>query len=104
MRLHPPEVVRVAVEDYREEEDTIGEFLVTECLKGEGKVVTRAELFHAYTLWSESRGVRHGFGMKSVADRVRRESGVEGASRRIKKKVRKVWLGIEIADPASFPL
>jgi len=49
--LHPPESVKKSTEEYRKEEDYIGQFLETACLRQSGARVNATDLYIAFTLW-----------------------------------------------------
>lgn len=53
-----PESVRAATDQYREEQDYIGEFLSEKCRLGAAFDVKASELFQAYKAWAEARGER----------------------------------------------
>jgi len=55
--LQPPARVNAATEEYRQESDSLGDFLNTECERGPGLAVAAADLYHAYERWAENSGV-----------------------------------------------
>jgi putative DNA primase/helicase len=55
--LNPPQVVRLATEDYREGEDTIGQFITERCLVKPEAQVKAGELYTAYGAWSKDYGM-----------------------------------------------
>lgn len=99
-KLHRPEVVKVAVEDYREEEDLIGAFLVDQC-KPEG-CVTREDLYRAYTQWSDDRGMKFSFGVKNFVERIKHEPGIGQERPRIKGVPTRTWTGLSLRDASAF--
>lgn len=54
--LRPPETVRAATAAYREESDTLGEFLADQCEIAEGLRVSNELLYERYVKWSERQG------------------------------------------------
>lgn len=51
--LNPPEVIKQASQDYREEMDVIEAFIDECCIKKDGYKVKGTELFNAYRRWAE---------------------------------------------------
>lgn len=56
--LQPPEAVRMASQEYREEMDELGEFLDDCCVLGVSEVVPKRELYATYKSWMEDLGNR----------------------------------------------
>jgi len=56
--LNPPESVKAATRDYRNNEDTIKTFLAERCIEGPTHTVRAGELYQAYRTWTESNGER----------------------------------------------
>jgi P4 family phage/plasmid primase-like protien len=100
-RLGTPQCVTQATEDYREEEDSIGEFINEQCVVAPGMRLRKADLFQAYTQWCEARGVRFTFGPKPVVERVRQVPNIK--EDRTNKEGR-VWIGLSLKDRAAFDL
>lgn len=55
--LEPPVEVTQAVEGYRRESDSLGQFLAECCLTGDGREVRATELWTAYTAYTRERGL-----------------------------------------------
>ncbi len=55
--LNPPEEVRVATQEYRQESDPLSDFLVDRCQMGHGLSVAAEELFKEYTNWCFTSGL-----------------------------------------------
>jgi putative DNA primase/helicase len=55
-RLVQPEIVRIATQDYRAESDILGDFIRERCIKREGEICTRTEIYTTYKLWCEESG------------------------------------------------
>lgn len=68
--LPTPHAVSEAVKSYREDSDTLREFIDDKIAKAPGSTVTRAELYEAYRQWAESEGLRP-FGGRTFAARMR---------------------------------
>ena len=51
--LNPPEVIKQASQDYREEMDVIEAFISESCVVGDGFKVKASELFDAYKKWAD---------------------------------------------------
>jgi putative DNA primase/helicase len=56
--LNPPDVVRAATENYRSEEDYIGQFIDEQCYIDPEVSQTAGELYRAYRNWSEENGLK----------------------------------------------
>jgi putative DNA primase/helicase len=54
--LNPPDIVRAATEDYKNDEDTLGHFIDERCILGEACHVRAGELFQAWKAWAEING------------------------------------------------
>lgn len=94
--LRAPDAVKLATEEYREEEDLIGEFIEAECeRRGE---ISRQSLARNFADWAKSGGYKFSPSPRAVTDRVRRLSGI---SSKIVHGVR-VWVGLSMKDPAAF--
>jgi putative DNA primase/helicase len=95
--LNPPPQVLAAVQSYREEMDSLGEFLEERCVLRPGAQVRAGHLYRTYSTWSEERGeepvTQKAFGSQLTA------RGVE----RCKSGGVKVYRGIALrsARPAT---
>lgn len=54
--LNPPECVRMATAEYREDEDTIRHFIDDRCVTGDGLTVKAGEIYDAYRKWAVEMG------------------------------------------------
>lgn len=54
--LEPPEAVRAATDAYREQSDPLGEFLADRCIVHEHCTATAADVYRAFTSWSNETG------------------------------------------------
>jgi P4 family phage/plasmid primase-like protien len=88
--LEPPDKVRAAVELYRTEEDTLGEF-ITECIGTQpGNVVPHSILYNRYDNWAQESGIRHPLTKRGLAKTLR-EKGWRQTST---METRTAWEGI----------
>lgn len=62
--LNPPEVVKAATREYRQDEDIIERFLNDKCLVGPAYEVRAGDLYHAYQGWADEMGLRPVSGIK----------------------------------------
>jgi putative DNA primase/helicase len=89
--LGTPCAVIDATEEYREEEDEIGEFIGEMCVSG-GQVERNA-LHHAYRNWAESRGIKLPMRPKGLAKRLRVRPGISEG----KSNGHRYWKGITLS-------
>lgn len=92
--LTPPDKVRAAVEQYRTEEDTLGEF-IDECIRMEtGTSTPHAEVYARYTEWARESGLYRTVTKKTLA-KLLREKGW-GEHRTAQSSVN--WVGVTLAE------
>ena len=92
--LAPPSTVRSAVEDYRTEEDVLANF-IDDCVRMElENLVPHPVLYQTYLDWSQSNGVRHPFGARVLAKRLRDRGWNHTRSR----EFRCLWRGISLEE------
>jgi putative DNA primase/helicase len=94
--LGTPQVVIEATEEYREDEDQLGEFISDKCLIKEGDRVERSELYQSYKYWAMSRGMNYPLGQKGFAKRLRSKGIADGG----KSGLLRYWAGISIRPEA----
>ena len=94
--LRTPEIVLAASSAWREEADPLGEFLSDCCVFGENCQVKAADLFSAYTQWSDDNGVRERDRMGSTA--FGRRVGERFSKKRAGGGKGNVYLGIGVRD------
>ena len=80
-----------ATEEYREEEDEIGEFIAEMCVS-EGQIERNA-LHTAYRSWAESRGIKLPMRPKGLAKRLRVRPGIS----EVKSNGHRYWKGITLS-------
>jgi putative DNA primase/helicase len=56
--LAPPASVLTATEEYKQEEDSIKQFIKEMCLVGDGKIARASELYESYTAFCEDCGLK----------------------------------------------
>ena len=56
--LTPPDVVRLATENYRTESDPLAVFLIERCLIGPGFTTRASDLYKAYQRWADDSGLK----------------------------------------------
>jgi putative DNA primase/helicase len=80
--LRPPDAIRNAVEDYRQDEDVVGRFVEEWCEEQEGATVKSTALYEAFRRWCHSQGIKpyahfkFGYDVEKKVGRVRRKDGV----------------------------
>jgi putative DNA primase/helicase len=89
--LGTPCAVIDATEEYREEEDEIGEFIAEMCVSG-GQV-ERSALHTAYRSWAEYRGIKLPMRPKALAKRLRVRPGIS----EVKSNGHRYWNGITLS-------
>jgi putative DNA primase/helicase len=57
--LNPPEEVMAATAEYRQQMDTLGQFINEECRMGVRETINIADLYKRYTKWCEDEGRRY---------------------------------------------
>jgi putative DNA primase/helicase len=66
--LNPPEAVRAATEQYRNEEDIVGQFIEEKCVLGPTFKVKAGDLFKAYQKWETEMGLKTMTGRKFLKE------------------------------------
>jgi putative DNA primase/helicase len=95
--LEPPEIVQAAINEYRAEQDVLGNFLTERCRLGGDFAASARDLYEAYRDWAESNGetahTQHRFGKQL------RERGLK--NERSSATGRKIWRGIYLWEEKS---
>ena len=97
--LNPPESVRAAVAEYRDEEDLINQFVEQFCELGDGLSVDRRKLSYAFECWMKEAGYKFTLSPRAVGDRVSRLPGVRPGK---KSGNARFWSGIALRDAKAF--
>ena len=93
--------IEAATEDYRDQQDALGDFLADHCTKG-GET-TSGEVFRAYQAWCALHGVRHSWTQKALTIRLTdyRRNGWHITSRRTSKA--RLLAGVTVQGPFGPP-
>ncbi len=87
-----PQAVRAATNEYKDEEDELGEFIVDKCVVSAMAEVTRWELQYAYLEWARERGTKVPMKPKAFAKRLRSRAGISER----KSGNDRLWRGISL--------
>lgn len=100
--LKPPTIVQEAVQEYRSEQDVIGQFFNESVVVETGATVSRNELYQTFTRWAQNNGYRSYITAEFFARRVTKFFNQP----RERKKVGGdfVWLGIRMSEQAVINL
>ena len=94
--LKPPTEVRAATDEYRDEQDVLGEFISSECIMDPGEFVAKDRLFDTYKKFCDDNGEKpvskKNFGSRMI------EKGFDKNVRRGRKRV---WKGIQLKQDAK---
>lgn len=90
--LEVPDEVKAATQDYREEQDRVGDFIAELCERGERFVYGATPLYEAYKLWCQLNGEE---AMNQTAFG-RRMGGLGFANGRDSDTGRKLWKGLRV--------
>jgi putative DNA primase/helicase len=90
--LNPPDIVRAATEEYRQEMDVLGEFIEDRCIIQEGVRVSNVDLWNAYMDWCEENKERYPLSRRDFKKELERR-GLEQ-----KRKHTRYWLGIGLLN------
>lgn len=80
--LCPPSKVRASTETYREEEDTIGEFISDCLIVGEGMTATSREIYRVYEQWAKDNGLNDHLTQIQLGKKLKRRFGEPKRSNR----------------------
>jgi putative DNA primase/helicase len=100
--LQAPPEVDVATEDYREEEDLVGQFIEEACImKG---TIPKGDLYAAFKAWAKLNGEneRYIIGIKTFGKRMSRP-GIHEAHDPDRTKRTRMWRGVSLTDPDRWP-
>ena len=75
--LRIPPIVSEATEEYRDEEDELGEFIDEECHTGAGVEVIKSTLHDRYRHWAADRGVKMPLRQKPFAKQLASRDGIK---------------------------
>jgi len=74
--LNPPPAVKAATDEYREEEDAVGQFLAECCLLRPGARVDAGDLYSAFDRWARENG-QETMGNIAFGKRLARRKGID---------------------------
>lgn len=94
--LEPPKAITDAVEQYRTEEDDLGEFIKEKTRESPSGFVLHGVLFAAYETWAEDRGVRFPLTSKKLGKLLRERSWDDGRN----SDNMPIWRGVELKGKA----
>jgi putative DNA primase/helicase len=80
--LNPPAVVIAATQEYRQDEDLLGEFIADCLLMGEDKQATARAIYSAYEQWNKDNGIEHALTKIALGKKLARRFGEPTRSNR----------------------
>ena len=92
-RLHVPDVIREATDEYRRDMDPIKDFVADCCVLHADAWISAARLWKEYEEWAKQNGERYMLGRNAFADRLR-SKGCQPFLRRIDGDPTRGWTGI----------
>ena len=92
-KLIAPLSIQTATDEYRDQEDELGEFIDEKCIVGEHLRVSRGDLYLTYLDWVRSRGIKLPLKQKSLAKRLRCRDGIKDG-----KSGERYWRGVGLKD------
>lgn len=95
--LDPPDKVRAATDEYREEQDILADFLVAECEIGGDHFAVTAQLTSAYEAFAGGEAVRPKTFAKLLTAR-----GFRRGVRKVDGRAVRVWEGLNLLRPAPM--
>lgn len=98
--LSIPPAVAAATQEYREDEDTLGEFIASNVVESPGANLPHKDVFKAYRKWAEESGIRSPLTNRSLANSLRDR----GWSQK-RTMAARFWAGFSLApESGSLPL
>ena len=92
--LVPPDAINQAVADYREEEDTLGDFLGACVKEFLGADITHGALFKAYQAFCTENGIRYALTSRVLAKKLKERGWRDGFDSRKQK----LWRGVSLTN------
>ena len=93
--LRSPEIVRIAVADYRSEEDVLKDFVAQHIKDAPFASVRHTEVYAHYQCWAQREGItKSAFSSKGLAKRLRERGFREGKDGRGDR----TWVGVTLKD------
>jgi putative DNA primase/helicase len=94
--LAPPEAVRNATAQYREQMDTLGQFIEDCCEIGEQEMCTAGLLFNTYLTWAENQGERRPWNKQAFGRKLSERGFTQERSRDSR-----LWMKIGLRDDTN---
>jgi putative DNA primase/helicase len=91
--LTPPAVVRQAVQEYRQEEDVLADFIEDVTEEDLHSATPHAEIYEAYKAWCGENGVKHPFTSRVLVRRLNDRGWKKERTNRVKT----LWRGIKLS-------
>lgn len=91
--LRPPELCRVATQEFRRASDSLRDFLEETVVEDPNGTVTKEELFRAYQAFAQDSGIRHPMQKRSLGNALGHRGWTDSYSNRLKQRV---WTGYRI--------
>lgn len=111
----PPASIMAAVAAYKDDEDSVAEFIQQECVLDPEAQTHRGDLYMAYSQWSEANGNRYVYRDRRFFERLRHISGVtdmdpatntplrgSATDAQGNKRYTRPFAGIRLLDPAAY--
>jgi len=92
-RLHVPEVIRQATEEYRRDMDPLKDFIADSCVLHPDAWTSAARLWQEYEEWAKQNGEKYMLSRNAFGDRLR-SKGCEPFQRRVNGNPTRGWMGI----------
>jgi putative DNA primase/helicase len=94
--MHTPACVEAATAEYRDDEDTLGQFLHTQVVESPRDRVLIGDMYARYLSWCEREGIRHTLQQPDLAKRLRERGLTQG-----KSNGQRYWAGVSLTDDES---
>jgi putative DNA primase/helicase len=91
--LHTPQCVKLATEEYRADEDVLGQFLAECTVEDSGVRVLISSLYEAYQAWALRGGIKHPLTARTLNKKLEERGNI-----RIKSDGGRYWKGIALSD------
>jgi putative DNA primase/helicase len=96
---HAPQVVVDAVDEWKGDEDWLGNFVDEKCIKDPGKMVSLKDLYEVYTFWAKDNHIIP-VGRKAFSHRVQMDSYRKDESNH-HVGAQFIGLGLRYSEPTS---
>lgn len=96
--LNPPDEVKAATEQYRNEEDLLSDFFAERCVLEHGCTAESSKLYAAYQAWAKDLGLKATLSQKALGRRLKLKGLEQGRMTRGPNSGRSIWVGIGLRD------